>query len=241
MGFLSQRVERSDLKAGDHIYSWRTPVFAYSHHGIYIGDDKVVHLTQEENLSAGASSSFYVSSSAHTYAALCIDSECASREHKSGVVMSCLNCFLGNGSLYRFEYGVSPVVLMAKVRSGTCTLAKSDPPEKVIHRAMHLLQNGFGKYDLLSNNCEDFAMYCATGLLVCGKKRSGASGQVSSFVSIVATAMSYVPLKMLVSNPVTLVASSVAQISFNRYALDVGVRSDATKVEVEDIVVVNSR
>ncbi|KAL1542178.1 protein LEAD-SENSITIVE 1-like [Salvia divinorum] len=209
MGFLSQRVERCDLKAGDHIYSWRTPVFAYSHHGIYIGDDKVVHFTQEQNFSPGGSPSFCVSSSAQAYAVLCLDSDCASREHESGVVMSCLNCFLGGGSLYRFEYGVRPVVLMTKVRSGTCTVAKSDPPEDVIHRAKYLLQNG-------------------------GFWKSGASGQVSSFISIPMAVMSYLPLKMLVSNLVALVAMPV-QYSFNRYACDIGVRDDVIKVEVENI------
>ncbi|KAM0071492.1 putative LRAT domain-containing protein [Helianthus debilis subsp. tardiflorus] len=44
MGFLSNRVERSDIKAGDHIYTYRA-VFAYSHHGIYVGGNKVVHFT----------------------------------------------------------------------------------------------------------------------------------------------------------------------------------------------------
>ncbi|KAJ0739991.1 hypothetical protein HanOQP8_Chr06g0211891 [Helianthus annuus] len=33
MGLLSNRVERSKIKAGDHIYTYRA-VFAYSHHGI---------------------------------------------------------------------------------------------------------------------------------------------------------------------------------------------------------------
>ncbi|KAG8376421.1 hypothetical protein BUALT_Bualt09G0061700 [Buddleja alternifolia] len=33
MGLLTNRVERSEIKAGDHIYSYRA-VFAYSHHGL---------------------------------------------------------------------------------------------------------------------------------------------------------------------------------------------------------------
>jgi hypothetical protein len=35
MGILSHRVERSEIKAGDHIYTWRA-VYAYSHHGDYL-------------------------------------------------------------------------------------------------------------------------------------------------------------------------------------------------------------
>jgi hypothetical protein len=34
MGLLSQRVERSEIKPGDHIYTWRAG-YAYSHHGTY--------------------------------------------------------------------------------------------------------------------------------------------------------------------------------------------------------------
>jgi len=32
MGLLSHRVELSEIKPGDHIYTWRA-VYAYSHHG----------------------------------------------------------------------------------------------------------------------------------------------------------------------------------------------------------------
>lgn len=32
MGLLTNKVEREELKAGDHIYTYRA-VFAYSHHG----------------------------------------------------------------------------------------------------------------------------------------------------------------------------------------------------------------
>lgn len=33
MGILSNRVEKEELKGGDHIYTYRA-VFAYSHHGM---------------------------------------------------------------------------------------------------------------------------------------------------------------------------------------------------------------
>lgn len=32
MGVLSNRVDRAQIKAGDHIYSWRA-AYTYSHHG----------------------------------------------------------------------------------------------------------------------------------------------------------------------------------------------------------------
>ncbi|KAJ0937227.1 hypothetical protein HanRHA438_Chr03g0139781 [Helianthus annuus] len=35
MGFFSHKVNRDEIKSGDHIYAWRT-LFIYSHHGIPI-------------------------------------------------------------------------------------------------------------------------------------------------------------------------------------------------------------
>lgn len=33
MGLLSHRIERSEMKPGDHIYTYRA-IFTYSHHGL---------------------------------------------------------------------------------------------------------------------------------------------------------------------------------------------------------------
>lgn len=43
-GLIIHSVYKSDLKPGDHIYCYRA-LFAYSHHGIYIGerDCEVIH------------------------------------------------------------------------------------------------------------------------------------------------------------------------------------------------------
>ncbi|KAH6827954.1 hypothetical protein C2S53_014773 [Perilla frutescens var. hirtella] len=232
MRLFSQRVKQSDLEAGDHIYTWRTPIYAYAHHGIYIGGDKVVHFTQGQNLSSDNSSFTSFSSSVPNATSTCLNfPDCTCREHRSGVIMSCLNCFLGNGSLSRFEYGVSGVALVAKIRGGTCTTAKSDPPEDVVRRAMHLLQNGFGNYELYTKNCEHFAVYCKTGL-ICGRKDSGVSGQVASIIGVPASAILSLPLRIFVSNPVVLGAATVVNYTWSRYATDVGVRSDVVKVEL---------
>jgi hypothetical protein len=77
--------------------------------------------------------------------------------------------------LYHFEYGVSRSFFFAQVRGGICSIAKSDPPEQVIHQALYLLQYGIGNYHVFLNNCEDFARYCKTGLQAAdGKKKTGA-------------------------------------------------------------------
>ncbi|EYU33489.1 hypothetical protein MIMGU_mgv1a023596mg [Erythranthe guttata] len=227
MGLISHRVKRSDLKIGDHIYTWRN-LFIYTHHGIYVGDNKVVHFTLDQGSS-------FSSSSVSTVPIACLnfpDSCCST----SGVIISCLNCFLQNGSLHRFEYGVSFLAYSAKIRGG-CTAAKSDSMDVVFYRAMYLLWNGlFGDYDLFSNNCEDFALYCKTGLLVLAGTDSssgGSSGQVMSAVAGPTSVILSLPLRIFFSNPIVLTAATTFYLS--RYVCDIGVCDDAIKVKVEDL------
>jgi hypothetical protein len=121
--------------------------------GIFVGENKVVHFTPDRDLN----SSTWISSDSSFYNSTLTCSsypECGFRQPNSGVVLSCVDCFLQNGSLYRFEYGVSPSVFLAHVRGGTCSTAKSDPPEAVIHRALYLLQSGFGNYDVFETTAK---------------------------------------------------------------------------------------
>ncbi|KAL3825276.1 hypothetical protein ACJIZ3_021305 [Penstemon smallii] len=232
MGFLTQKVERSEIAAGDHIYSWRT-AFIYSHHGIYVGENLVVHFINPDRNSS-ANSSFPCSSSLITnFPTTCSNPGCDFTKDKNGVTISCLDCFLGNGSLYRYQYGVSWYTRMAKVRGGTCTSAKSDPEDIVVHRAKYLLHHGFGDYDVISNNCEDFALYCKFGRLISGDKK-GTSGQVLSFLRAPASAIVSSPLRLFMPTPVTL-ATTVVIYSLNKYASDIGVRDDLVEVEVEEL------
>lgn len=140
-----------------------------------------------------------------------------------------------NGSLYCFEYEASPSVFLAKVRGGTCTTAASDPPETVIHRAMYLLQNGFGNYDVFQNNCEDFTLYCKTGLLTLDRLGVGRSGQASSVIGAPLAALISSPLKLLMPSPVGVATLTAGMYCMSRYATDIGVRADVVKVPVEDL------
>ncbi|XP_057796826.1 protein LEAD-SENSITIVE 1-like [Salvia miltiorrhiza] len=164
--------ERSELKAGDHIYTRR---IIYSHHGIYVGDGKVVHYVGLKRLpsssSSSSSSSAWLSSSSSSATPPCSVCEALDqREHKNGVLISCLDCFLKGGWLYRYEYGMSKW----GYPKGTYNAAESAPAEVVTARAAQLLQDGFGEYSLMSNNCEDFATFCKIG------RHSGIYGQGSA-------------------------------------------------------------
>ncbi|KAL1220708.1 Protein LEAD-SENSITIVE 1 [Cardamine amara subsp. amara] len=227
MGLLTNKMEREELKAGDHIYTYRA-VFAYSHHGIFVGGSKVVHFRPEYNIES--------SSSLSSPEDICsIFPDCGFRQPNSEVVLSCLDCFLKNGSLYCFEYGVSPSVFLTNIRGGTCTTAQSDPTDSVVHRAMYLLQNGFGNYDIFKNNCEDFALYCKTGLLIMDKLGVGRSGQASSIVGAPLAALLSSPFKLLIPSPIGVATVTAGMYCMSRYATDIGVRSDVIKVSVEDL------
>ncbi|RID49136.1 hypothetical protein BRARA_I05598 [Brassica rapa] len=237
MGLLTNKVEREELKAGDHIYTYRA-VFAYSHHGIFVGGSKVVHFRPEHNLNSSSFSSpmeSFTSASSSSEDICPTFPDCGFRQPNSGVVLSCLDCFLKNGSLYCFEYGVSPSVFLTKVRGGTCTTAQSDPTDSVIHRAMYLLQNGFGNYDIFKNNCEDFALYCKTGLLIMDKLGVGRSGQASSIVGAPLAAVLSSPFSLLIPNPIGVATVTAGMYCMSRYATDIGVRRDVVKVSVEDL------
>lgn len=174
-----------------------------------------------------------ISSGPARYREICPNCDASQDEH--GVVISCLNCFLAGGVLYRFEYAVTPALFLAKARGGTCTLAVSDQDDVVVHRANYLLENGFGCYNVFKNNCEDFAIYCKTGLLVADHGTIGQSGQAVSIIGGPLAAVLSTPLRMVTTNVYGMAATAVGVYCASRYAADIGMRRDVVKVQVEDL------
>ncbi|KAK0602540.1 hypothetical protein LWI29_034563 [Acer saccharum] len=235
MGLLSNKINRQELKHGDHIYCWRQ-AFIYAHHGIYVGEGKVIHFTQgpagQENGRFIISSSLPTPQFSDVPCPQCGDQNSS---FSNGVILSCIDCFLSGGELNLFEYGVSWAYFLAKVRGGTCTRATSDPPEAVLHRANVLLENGFGDYDVFKKNCEDFAIYCKTGFLVIiPSTRGGQSGQAATLEA--ASSWIFSSLALFIKfNGVAVVGSGVCYC-YNRLNSDIGVRRDVAKVTVERLV-----
>ncbi|XP_062195109.1 protein LEAD-SENSITIVE 1-like [Phragmites australis] len=239
MGLLSHRVERSEIKPGDHIYTWRAG-YAYSHHGIYVGGSKVVHFTRKKEAGTGGlDSAIAVSSLLSQGSDECPTfPDCGFQLPDSCVILTCLDCFLRGGALHLFEYGVPPAVFLAKLRGGTCTTARADAPDAAVHRAMRLLQNGFGDYDVFENNCEDFALYCKTGLLPAGDDEPGGigrSGQAASAIGVPLAVLFSTPFKLLAAGPLGMAAATAGMYCAGRYITDIGVRKDVVKVEVENL------
>ncbi|KAF3457639.1 hypothetical protein FNV43_RR02297 [Rhamnella rubrinervis] len=208
---MSSKIGRDELRPGDHIYTWRSG-YSYSHHGIYVSDGKVIHLTRRPGLLKSSSSS--QSSDDHV--------ECCDIED-----------FLCDGQLYRFEYGVSQFVFLTK-RPGTCSIASSNPPEQVLPRASYLLEYGFGKYDLLNRNCEDFAIYCKTGF-VKNEYQGSFSGQIKSLTSVI-VAVTIIPYRFLPASLVGVALVVCGLYCFVRLCSDAGWRRrDFEVVTVEKL------
>ncbi|XP_043708039.1 protein LEAD-SENSITIVE 1 [Telopea speciosissima] len=235
MGLLSNKIKREELKPGDHIYSWRN-AYIYAHHGIYIGEDRIIHFTRKAGQEVGTGTildRIIFSSSPSSLDTPC--PRCGDQSMLDGVISSCIDCFLSGGDLYLFQYAVSPAFFLAKARGGTCTLATSDPPADVVHCASYLLHNGFGVYHIFKNNCEDFAIYCKTGLLVITNISVGRSGQAASFLAA-ATAVMASPLRFMTTSFVGLTAVGCGMYCISRFVSDIGIRRDVVKLSVERLV-----
>ncbi|XAR73640.1 hypothetical protein NMG60_11007678 [Bertholletia excelsa] len=143
VGVLSNKISREELKPGDHIYTWRF-AYLYAHHGIYAGNGKVIHFTRGagQEIGTGTFLDRLILSSSPSHSSDNPCPQCGDQSKLDGVICSCLDCFLSGGDLYIFEYAVNPAFFLAKARGGTCTLAASDPPEDVLHRANFLLRMG---------------------------------------------------------------------------------------------------
>jgi hypothetical protein len=92
-------------------------------------------------------------------------------------------------------------------------MAPSDAVHVVIHRAQHLLNNGFGMYSLFRNNCEDFAIYCKTEMLVETSFSVGRSGQLSSLAAAF-SAVASSPLRFLTTS-----AAGLAVVTSSMYCV----------------------
>jgi hypothetical protein len=117
--------------------------------GIYIGDGKAIHFVGPK---AGPTRAC---------------KKCGfSRNTGHGVVETCLECFLDGGFLCRYNYNVPRMILSitSHTMCPNCTTTeRSKSRSEIVETAKEKLKEGFGKYNLLSNNCEHFATFCSTG------------------------------------------------------------------------------
>ena len=147
--YLSHAIKRNQLKPGDHIYAYRA-YGLYQHHGIYIGKPgrEVIHFSGTGSESKNA----------------------------ARVRVTTLDEFLGGYALRLVVYGEDTIASKGK-RYGTSHAMASRSASEVIKAAEYFEQNPeeWGKYNLVINNCEKFAMFCNIG------DESVVSGQVAGW------------------------------------------------------------
>ncbi|GBG68918.1 hypothetical protein CBR_g3617 [Chara braunii] len=178
---------------------------------------------------ARCSAAAVANSAASSSSATCHCSELAFRRPRGGnnVIQSCLMCFLNGGLLRRHVYGVDWPTKVRMPR-GTCSLSVADDPSAVLRRAHTLMRDsmhGFGDYDHIQNNCEDFAIYCKTG--ICIPVLEGAPARSGQALAGVAGIRSVVGLK---SMPFCIVEY------FREKSTDLGQRSGAMTVDVNNFI-----
>jgi hypothetical protein len=100
-----------------------------------------------------------------------------------------------------------------------------------------LLDNGFGCYHIFHNNCEDFAIYCKTGLFVVDRNMIGHSGQAASLLGALLAAVLSSPLCFVMINLWGFAAVTIGVYCFNQYATDIRVHRDMAKVSVKDLAI----
>ncbi|KAK1430666.1 hypothetical protein QVD17_13572 [Tagetes erecta] len=211
--------------------------------GIYIGEGKVIQFVNVNNnggrfwffapslSSSGAGAGVGAGAGRNQKTNTCPTPYCGlEKVVGSGVRLSCIDCFMKEDKLCRFKYDASRDFLYAKMIGGTCTMAKSDPGEDVIHRATYLYENGYEKYNLMSNNCEDFALYCKTGLWSTDISYQGRSSQANA-VHPTNRPKEENGLGEFMLRMVTVVPRSLAK----REKKDLGHREDVVKVPVEEL------
>ncbi|MED6208127.1 hypothetical protein PIB30_042305 [Stylosanthes scabra] len=129
-----------------------------------------------------------------------------------------------------------------------------------------LLRNGFGCedsrngcYNLFKNYCENFAIYCKTGLVAVTCKTIGQSGQIISYIAVPVAAIFRTPSLVFAANAcgiaaalgmgvvttalyaMAATATGFGAIGFigaycmKRYISDIGIRRDVEKVEVDEL------
>ncbi|XP_060672671.1 uncharacterized protein LOC132803502 [Ziziphus jujuba] len=212
---FSNKIHKKQLKPGDHIYTWRhNSCSTNAHHGIYVGDSD----GEVINLIRGVDPILPISASSHSS-----DIPISTTSAASSRVEYCsLDSFLNGDEVYLYKYGVSLAFFIAKIFGGTCTLCSTDRPETIMYRSRRELNtgSGIGAYNIFNNSCEDFAIYCKTGLHSRNRIINlGWNGQIESYFGMF-YAITIFKFTFLPSNPIGVAATVYFIYSMFRFVAD---------------------
>jgi hypothetical protein len=127
-------VTEKDLQVGDHLYSKRY-LGLYVHHGLYIGNDTVIHFSGTLPEDARIV-------------------QCTLKEFSGWQAWR----------IRRAPYGVNEALLWLKI-AGTAYKEESNASEIVLERARELMRvTDTIRFSIFEKNCEGFVFFCKTGL-----------------------------------------------------------------------------
>ena len=136
--YLDHKIDPDSLQPGDHIYAYRK-LGLYHHHGIYIGTNSqglhiVIHFVGEGGKKSKST---------------------------ARIKRSTLEDFLQGKKLRLVSYGDASY----PTRIGTTHEKRCLPAAEVVRKAEYYAEHSseWGEYDLFTNNCEMFALFCKTG------------------------------------------------------------------------------
>ncbi|BBN05117.1 hypothetical protein Mp_3g10460 [Marchantia polymorpha subsp. ruderalis] len=176
-----------DVKEGDHVYSYRSGG-KYTHHGIVDADGRLIHIVRNRHLYKDKTHR-RTSGLIRPGSKKCQDENCPTYfgDRNCGVIKTCIECFKEDGELHKYYYGNKSYCSWKLIDGVTTTESeKSSDPAEISARARHSLENNnFEHYDLVDNNCEDFALYCSTGRRGEKSKQISRLGELKHFVSVV--------------------------------------------------------
>eukprot|EP01084_Bolivina_argentea_P003587 6744_1 len=128
----SHSIKENELCVGDHIYVWRT-LYLYQHHGIYIGNGRVIHFSGEVR-----------------------------NAYDSTITETSVTQFSKGDTIKRVQYNVSEHYFKWN-RGGSSNSKQADNPEIIVNRAKSALGWARGQYDIEKYNCETFCLWCSLG------------------------------------------------------------------------------
>ena len=158
---IQSNMAESTLTPGDHIYcDRRSAAKLYSHHGIYIGHNAVIHFAVD---SSPAGYPRNKRDLLHPDPVKELEDTRFIR-----IMYGSLNDFSGGDTVLVVEYNENMSILERDRREiGSCHRVKAMPLEETLKVAKFFARKWqlWDTYNLYSNNCETFACFCKTGLL----------------------------------------------------------------------------
>ncbi|KAK6127546.1 hypothetical protein DH2020_038704 [Rehmannia glutinosa] len=235
VGVLSNKIGRDELKPGDHIYSWRHS-YLYAHHGIYVGDGNVIHFTRGagQEIGTGTVLDRFIFSSSPSNPSDSPCPRCGDQSKDDGVISSCLECFLSDGSYINSSTVSHLPYFSLKLAAAHARLPVQTHP-KTYFTAPNISSRMVSGFTTFSRTTARISR--STAKRVCSSSRpSVLDGVVKRRPFWLLLARSYHRRRFMTTGFGGLTAMGCGIYCISRIVSDIGVRRDVMKIPVERLV-----